>query len=265
MAASIFLRSARSRQFHRASLSAYKSEKENMLYCCFVSFYSLQILQIKIMHVTGLCIVFTHITIVLMHLMLNSSRAMGSDVIGVDLGTTNSCVSVMEGKTAKVIENAEGARTTPSVVAFNQKGDLLVGTTAKRQAVTNPTNTLFGTKRLIGRAFDDAQTKKEMGMVPYKIVSSPKGDAWVEINGQHMENNLNEYKDKIPSEVAEEIKSAIEDLKKARNGENGDEIKEKLDAANKALAKIGEHMNKGSGSGGFDAAPEADFEEAAKK
>ncbi|GKD93606.1 heat shock 70 kDa protein, mitochondrial [Tanacetum coccineum] len=113
-----------------------------------------------------------------------SSRAMGSDVIGVDLGTTNSCVSVMEGKTAKVIENAEGARTTPSVVAFNQKGDLLVGTPAKRQAVTNPTNTLFGTKRLIGRAFDDAQTKKEMGMVPYKIVSSPKGDAWVEINGQ---------------------------------------------------------------------------------
>ncbi|GKD58929.1 heat shock 70 kDa protein [Tanacetum coccineum] len=106
-----------------------------------------------------------------------SSRAMGSDVIGVDLGTTNSCVSVMEGKTAKVIENAEGARTTPSVVAFNKKGDLLVGTPAKRQAVTNPTNTLFGTKRLIGRAFDDPQTKKEMGMVPYKIVSSPKGDA----------------------------------------------------------------------------------------
>lgn len=83
-----------------------------------------------------------------------------------------------------MIENSEGARTTPSVVAFNQKGDLLIGATAKRQAVTNPTNTLFGTKRLIGARFDDAQTKKEMGNVPYKIVKSPNGDAWVEINGQ---------------------------------------------------------------------------------
>ncbi|KAK1433190.1 hypothetical protein QVD17_10098 [Tagetes erecta] len=113
-----------------------------------------------------------------------SSRALGSDVIGVDLGTTNSCVSVMEGKTAKVIENCEGARTTPSVVAFNQKGELLIGTPAKRQAIANPSNTLFGTKRLIGRRFDDPQTQKEMGMVPYKIVKAPNGDAWVEINGQ---------------------------------------------------------------------------------
>ena len=84
----------------------------------------------------------------------------------------------------KVIENSEGARTTPSVVAFNQKGELLVGTPAKRQAVTNPTNTLFGTKRLIGRRFDDPQTQKEMKMVPYKIVKAPNGDAWVEANGQ---------------------------------------------------------------------------------
>ncbi|KAI3785200.1 hypothetical protein L1987_44314 [Smallanthus sonchifolius] len=113
-----------------------------------------------------------------------SSRALGNDVIGVDLGPTNSCVAVMEGKTAKVIENSEGARTTPSVVAFSQKGDLLIGATAKRQAVANPTNTLFGTKRLIGRRFDDPQTQKEMGMVPYKIVKAPNGDAWVEINGQ---------------------------------------------------------------------------------
>ncbi|KAI3712323.1 hypothetical protein L1987_70874 [Smallanthus sonchifolius] len=90
----------------------------------------------------------------------------------------------MEGKTAKVIENAEGARTTPSVVAFNQKGELIVGTPAKRQAVTNPTNTVFGTKRLIGRRFDDSQTQKEMGMVLYKIVKAPNGDAWVEANGQ---------------------------------------------------------------------------------
>ncbi|THU52000.1 hypothetical protein C4D60_Mb06t36990 [Musa balbisiana] len=113
-----------------------------------------------------------------------SSKPVSSDVIGIDLGTTNSCVSVMEGKSPKVIENAEGARTTPSVVAFNQKGELLVGTPAKRQAVTNPTNTLFGTKRLIGRRFDDPQTQKELKMVPYKIVKAPNGDAWVEMNGQ---------------------------------------------------------------------------------
>ncbi|MQL69989.1 hypothetical protein Taro_002305 [Colocasia esculenta] len=113
-----------------------------------------------------------------------SSKPDGGDVIGIDLGTTNSCVSVMEGKTPKVIENAEGARTTPSVVAFNQKNELLVGTPAKRQAVTNPMNTLFGTKRLIGRRFDDPQTQKELKMVPYKIVNAPNGDAWVEINGK---------------------------------------------------------------------------------
>ncbi|GJX59451.1 heat shock 70 kDa protein, mitochondrial [Tanacetum coccineum] len=112
------------------------------------------------------------------------SRPLGNEVIGIDLGTTNSCVAVMEGKTAKVIENSEGSRTTPSVVAFNQKGELIVGTPAKRQAVTNPTNTVFGTKRLIGRRFDDPQTQKEMGMVPYKIVKASNGDAWVEANGQ---------------------------------------------------------------------------------
>ncbi|KAG8478492.1 hypothetical protein CXB51_028216 [Gossypium anomalum] len=113
-----------------------------------------------------------------------SSRPVGNDVIGIDLGTTNSCVSVMEGKNPRVIENAEGARTTPSVVAFNQQGELIVGTPAKRQAVTNPTNTFFGTKRLIGRRFDDAQTQKEMKMVPYKIVRAPNGDAWLEANGK---------------------------------------------------------------------------------
>lgn len=112
-----------------------------------------------------------------------SSKGAGNDVIGIDLGTTNSCVALMEGKNPKVIENSEGARTTPSVVAFNQKGELLVGTPAKRQAVTNPTNTVFGTKRLIGRRFDDPQTQKEMKMVPYKIVKATNGDAWVEVNG----------------------------------------------------------------------------------
>ncbi|KAK8617596.1 hypothetical protein V6N13_080506 [Hibiscus sabdariffa] len=113
-----------------------------------------------------------------------SAKPAGNDVIGIDLGTTNSCVAVMEGKNPKVIENSEGARTTPSVVAFNQKGELLVGTPAKRQAVTNPTNTVFGTKRLIGRRYDDPQTTKEMAMVPFKIVKAPNGDAWVEANGQ---------------------------------------------------------------------------------
>ncbi|XP_078154407.1 heat shock 70 kDa protein, mitochondrial isoform X2 [Carex rostrata] len=113
-----------------------------------------------------------------------STKPAGNEVIGIDLGTTNSCVAVMEGKTPKVIENSEGSRTTPSVVALNQKGELLVGTPAKRQAVTNPTNTFFGTKRLIGRRFDDPQTQKEMKMVPYKIVRAPNGDAWVEANGQ---------------------------------------------------------------------------------
>uniref|UniRef100_A0A0D9VLP2 Uncharacterized protein n=1 Tax=Leersia perrieri TaxID=77586 RepID=A0A0D9VLP2_9ORYZ len=109
-----------------------------------------------------------------------SAKPTGNEVIGIDLGTTNSCVSVMEGKNPKVIENSEGTRTTPSVVAFNQKGERLVGTPAKRQAVTNPQNTFFGTKRLIGRRFDDPQTQKEMKMVPYKIVKAPNGDAWVE-------------------------------------------------------------------------------------
>ncbi|KAF6257713.1 heat shock protein Hsp70C [Scenedesmus sp. NREL 46B-D3] len=106
------------------------------------------------------------------------------EVIGIDLGTTNSCVAVMEGKTARVIENAEGQRTTPSIVAFTKDGERLVGIPAKRQAVTNPTNTVYATKRLIGRAFKDEQTQKETKMVPYKIVAAPSGDAWVEAGGQ---------------------------------------------------------------------------------
>jgi len=113
-----------------------------------------------------------------------SSKPSAADVIGIDLGTTNSCVSVMEGKSPKVIENAEGARTTPSIVARNLKGELLVGITASRQAVTNAQNTVRGSKRLIGRAFDDPQTQKEMKMVPYKIVRAQNGDAWVEMGGK---------------------------------------------------------------------------------
>ena len=104
--------------------------------------------------------------------------------IGIDLGTTNSCVAVMEGKEPKVIENAEGARTTPSMVAFRPDGEVLVGAAAKRQAITNPEQTLFAIKRLIGRRYDDPIVQKDKGMVPYKIVPGANGDAWVEVNGK---------------------------------------------------------------------------------
>ncbi len=113
-------------------------------------------------------------------------------VIGIDLGTTNSCVSVMDGDKPKVIENAEGARTTPSIVAFTKDGERLVGQPAKRQAVTNPENTVFAVKRLIGRRFDDPLTKKDMELVPYNIVKGGNGDAWVQAGG----------KDYSPSEIS---------------------------------------------------------------
>ena len=105
-------------------------------------------------------------------------------VIGIDLGTTNSCVAVMEGKTPKVIENAEGMRTTPSIVAFTDEGERLVGQPAKRQAVTNPERTIFAVKRLIGRRYDDPMVEKDKKLVPYKIVRASNGDAWVEIEGK---------------------------------------------------------------------------------
>ena len=107
-------------------------------------------------------------------------------VIGIDLGTTNSCVAVMEGGEPKVIENSEGDRTTPSIVAMTKDGEVLVGQTAKRQAVTNPQNTLFAIKRLIGRKFGDDVVQKDIGMVPYKIAKAENGDAWVEVNGKKM-------------------------------------------------------------------------------
>src|SRR5436309_86159 len=105
-------------------------------------------------------------------------------VIGIDLGTTNSCVAVMEGKTPKVIENAEGMRTTPSIVAFTDEGERLVGQPAKRQAVTNPERTIFAVKRLIGRRYDDPMVEKDKKLVPYKITRASNGDAWVEIEGK---------------------------------------------------------------------------------
>lgn len=113
----------------------------------------------------------------------STSKVQGS-VIGIDLGTTNSAVAIMEGKIPKIIENAEGARTTPSVVAFTKDGERLVGIPAKRQAVVNPENTLFATKRLIGRRFEDAEVQRDIKQVPYKIVKHSNGDAWVEARGQ---------------------------------------------------------------------------------
>ncbi|KAL3382607.1 hypothetical protein AABB24_002230 [Solanum stoloniferum] len=163
MATAALLRSLRRREFANSSISAYRTLASNTKPSCCPSLVGAKW--------AGLARPF-------------SSKPAGNEIIGIDLGTTNSCVAVMEGKNPKVIENSEGARTTPSVVAFNQKGELLVGTPAKRQAVTNPTNTLSGTKRLIGRRFDDPQTQKEMKMVPYKIVRGSNGDAWVEANGQ---------------------------------------------------------------------------------
>jgi molecular chaperone DnaK len=107
-------------------------------------------------------------------------------VIGIDLGTTNSCVAIMDGGKPKVIENSEGDRTTPSIIAFTKDGEVLVGQTAKRQAVTNPSNTLFAVKRLIGRRYQDDVVQKDVGMVPYKVVKADNGDAWVEVNGKKM-------------------------------------------------------------------------------
>jgi len=136
-------------------------------------------------------------------------------VIGIDLGTTNSCVAVMEGKTAKVIENAEGARTTPSMVAFTADGERLVGQSAKRQAVTNPSNTLFAIKRLIGRSYDDPTTQKDKGMVPYSIVKAPNGDAWVEAHGEKYSPSqisafiLQKMKETAESYLGEKVEKAV--------------------------------------------------------
>ncbi len=126
-------------------------------------------------------------------------------IIGIDLGTTNSCVVVLEGGNPKVIENAEGDRTTPSIVAYTEDGEILVGQSAKRQAVTNPTNTLFAVKRLIGRRFDDGVVQKDIGMVPYNIVKADNGDAWVEAKGQKM------APPQISAEVLKKMKKTAED------------------------------------------------------
>ncbi len=126
-------------------------------------------------------------------------------IIGIDLGTTNSCVAVMEGNTAKVIENSEGARTTPSIVAYMEDGEILVGASAKRQSVTNPNNTLFAVKRLIGRKFTEKEVQKDIDLMPYKIVAADNGDAWVEVRGKKL------APPQISAEVLRKMKKTAED------------------------------------------------------
>lgn len=136
-------------------------------------------------------------------------------VIGIDLGTTNSCVAVMEGKTPKVIENAEGARTTPSTVAFSKNGELLVGATAKRQAVVNPENTVYASKRLIGRKFSDPYVKQDSKTVSYRIVEHTNGDAWVETNGKRYSPSqigafvLGKMKETAEAHLGKDVKNAV--------------------------------------------------------
>jgi len=136
-------------------------------------------------------------------------------IIGIDLGTTNSCISVMDGKNAKIIENAEGARTTPSIVAFAEGGERLVGQPAKRQAVTNPEGTIFAVKRLIGRRFDDPSVKKDMDLVPYKIVKGDNGDAWVEAEGKKYSPSqisamiLQKMKETAEAYLGEKVEQAV--------------------------------------------------------
>lgn len=134
-------------------------------------------------------------------------------IIGIDLGTTNSCVAVMDGKEGRVIENSEGARTTPSMVAFTDDGERLVGQPAKRQAVTNPENTLFAIKRLIGRRYGDAEVEKDKDLVPYKIISGENGDAWVEVNGEKM----------APSQIAAMV---LQKMKETAEGHLGEPVTE---------------------------------------
>ncbi len=134
-------------------------------------------------------------------------------IIGIDLGTTNSCVAIMEGSKPKVIENSEGARTTPSIVAYMEDGEILVGAPAKRQAVTNPKNTLYAIKRLIGRKFDEKEVQKDIALMPYKIVKADNGDAWVEVRGKKI----------APQEVSAQI---LRKMKKTAEDYLGEEVTE---------------------------------------
>jgi len=126
-------------------------------------------------------------------------------IIGIDLGTTNSCVAIMEGNTTRVIENAEGARTTPSIIAYQEDGEILVGASAKRQAVTNPKNTLYAVKRLIGRRFEEKEVQKDIDLMPYTIAKADNGDAWVEVRGKKLEPP------QVSAEVLRKMKKTAED------------------------------------------------------
>jgi molecular chaperone DnaK len=126
-------------------------------------------------------------------------------IIGIDLGTTNSCVSIMEGNTTKVIENSEGARTTPSIVAYQEDGEVLVGASAKRQAVTNPRNTLYAIKRLIGRKFTEKEVQKDINLMPYSIVAADNGDAWVEVRGKQISAQ------QVSADILRKMKKTAED------------------------------------------------------
>ena len=126
-------------------------------------------------------------------------------IIGIDLGTTNSCVAIMEGNTTKVIENSEGARTTPSIIAYQEDGEVLVGASAKRQAVTNPKNTLYAVKRLIGRKFEEKEVQKDIDLMPYSISKADNGDAWVEVRGKKL------APPQISAEVLRKMKKTAED------------------------------------------------------
>ena len=128
-----------------------------------------------------------------------------SKMIGIDLGTTNSCVAVMEGGKAKVIENVEGARTTPSIIAYQENGEILVGAPAKRQAVTNPVNTLYAVKRLIGRKFDEKEVQKDIHLMPFKIIKADNGDAWIAVRDKRL------APPQISAEVLRKMKKTAED------------------------------------------------------
>ena len=126
-------------------------------------------------------------------------------IIGIDLGTTNSCVAIMEGNTTRVIENSEGARTTPSIIAYQEDGEVLVGASAKRQAVTNPKNTLYAVKRLIGRKFTEKEVQKDIDLMPYSIVAADNGDAWVEVRGKKISAQ------QVSADILRKMKKTAED------------------------------------------------------
>src|SRR4029078_12677167 len=149
------------------------------------------------------------------NLFTNASRShlIMAKIIGIDLGTTNSCVAIMEGGSPKVIENSEGARTTPSVVAYADDGEILVGAPAKRQAVTNAKNTIYAVKRLIGRKFEEKEVQKDIALMPYKIIKADNGDAWVEVRGKKI----------APQQVSAEI---LRKMKKTAEDYLGEEVTE---------------------------------------